>query len=152
MFDIPIPSIPHVSAPGLPFFSELSDKQQIFKPKRDPSKKIHIHRAGQRPAGINDEDKVEAPPSKPKRGDGRAALERARAKAREGTAARSLYAMVMSWCKSFAIMAYELVIFATQQVQLSYRLISMGLVRAPLFMGCFLHRRRASVSARGASP
>lgn len=60
------------------FFSELSDKQEIFKPKRDPSKKIHIHRAGQRPAGINDDEKVEPPPSKLKK-------ERARAKAREGT-------------------------------------------------------------------
>eukprot|EP00903_Cladosiphon_okamuranus_P017448 g16072.t1 len=70
--------------------SELSENQEIFKPKRDPSKKIHIHRAGQRPAGINDEEKLEAPPSKPRRGDARAALERARAKAGEGGGQRSV--------------------------------------------------------------
>lgn len=66
-------------------FSELSGKQETFKPKRDPSRKVHIHRAGQRPAGANDEEKVEAPPSKPRKGESRAALERARAKVMEGT-------------------------------------------------------------------
>lgn len=66
-------------------FSELSGKQETFKPKRDPSRKVHIHRAGQRPAGANDEEKVEAPPSKPRKGESRAALERARAKIMEGT-------------------------------------------------------------------
>lgn len=65
------------------FFSELSGKQEIFKPKRDPSRKVHIHRAGQRPGGVNDDEKLDLPPSKPKKGDNRA-LERARAKAMEG--------------------------------------------------------------------
>lgn len=60
--------------------SELSGKEELFKPKRDPSRKVHIHRAGQRPGGINDDETVEAPPPKSKKGDSRAALERARAK------------------------------------------------------------------------
>ncbi|CAM9338873.1 unnamed protein product, partial [Pylaiella littoralis] len=69
--------------------SELSGKQEIFKPKRDPSRKVHIHRAGQRPGGVNDDEKVEAPPSKPKKSESRA-LERARAKALEDGGPRSV--------------------------------------------------------------
>lgn len=76
-------------APLAHLSSELSGKQEIFKPKRDPSRKVHIHRAGQRPGGVNDDEKVEAPPSKPKKGDHRA-LERARAKAVEGNTEKSI--------------------------------------------------------------
>lgn len=64
--------------------SELSGQHETFKPKRDPSRKVHIHRAGQRPGGVNDEERLEAPPSKSKKGDSRAALERARAQAELG--------------------------------------------------------------------
>lgn len=68
-------------------FSELTGKQDAFKPKRDPSKKIHIYRAGQVPGWDNDEEKIEAPPAKPKKGKTKAALERARAEA-EGDVVR----------------------------------------------------------------
>lgn len=63
--------------------SELSGKHESFKPKRDPSRKVHIHRAGQRPLGVDDNE-AEAPSSKPKKGENRAALERARAQAEGG--------------------------------------------------------------------
>lgn len=59
--------------------SELSGKQETLKPKRDPSKKIHIYRAGQVPGWVNDEEQVEAPSAKSKKGKQRANLERTRA-------------------------------------------------------------------------
>ncbi|CAM9167058.1 unnamed protein product [Scytosiphon promiscuus] len=70
--------------------SELSGKQELFKPKRDPSRKVHIHRAGQRPSGINDDETVEAPPPRSKKGDSRVALERARAKAGQDGGSRAV--------------------------------------------------------------
>lgn len=63
--------------------SELGAKQETFKPKRDPSRKVHIHRAGQRPLGTDDNE-AEAPSAKAKKGESRAALERARAQAEGG--------------------------------------------------------------------
>lgn len=63
--------------------SELGAKHETFKPKRDPSRKVHIHRAGQRPGGADDNE-AEAPSAKAKKGESRAALERARAQAEGG--------------------------------------------------------------------
>lgn len=68
--------------------SELGAKQETFKPKRDPSRKVHIHRAGQRPLGTDDNE-AEAPSAKAKKGESRAALERARAQAEGDAKGRS---------------------------------------------------------------
>lgn len=65
--------------------SELSGSAETLKPKRDPSKKIHIYRAGQVPGWVGDEEQVEAPPAKSKqKGKNRAVLQRARGGAQEG--------------------------------------------------------------------
>ncbi|CAM9227041.1 unnamed protein product [Ascophyllum nodosum] len=47
--------------------SELSDKHETLKPKRDPSKKIYIYRAGQVPGWVHEEEKIEAPVAKSKK-------------------------------------------------------------------------------------
>lgn len=64
--------------------TELSGTVETLKPKRDPSKKIHIYRAGQVPGWVADEEQVEVPASKSKqKGKNRAALQRARVEAEE---------------------------------------------------------------------
>lgn len=68
-------------------YSELSGSQETLKPKRDPSRKVHIYRAGQVPGWANDEERVELPQSKSKhKSKIKAAIQRARAEAEEGTA------------------------------------------------------------------
>lgn len=58
--------------------SELSDQHETLKPKRDPSKKIHIYRAGQVPGWANEDEKMEAPLAKPKKVKQKINLDRTR--------------------------------------------------------------------------
>lgn len=76
--------------------SELSGAVETLKPKRDPSKKIHIYRAGQVPGWVADEEQVEIPASKSKqKGKNRAAQQRARVEAEEG----DCHAQLRAYCR-----------------------------------------------------